>query len=342
MNAIPLHAATSVNATAASATSVSATAASANTAGATAANATAANATTANATTANATTANATTASANAANANTAGATAHDRGGTLESIAFQAAAIMLAFAIPTLAALLLDDRQLHGVSVWDKPLKFEISLTIHLLTLGLLSRTLSVAVAGTRRIRAAYLVSALAAVGEIAYIVLQAARARESHFNVATHVEALMYKMMGLGATALVVCAFIIGLGIHRGGKPGVGGGISYGAAWGLMLGAVGTFITAGVMSAGLVDGPGHWVGGVHSDAHGLPLTGWSTTGGDLRVAHFCATHMMQTLPLIGWWADRWLPQRARLLGRAAAAVTAAIVVFTFIQAVRGRPLFPA
>jgi hypothetical protein len=51
---------------------------------------------------------------------------------------------------------------------------------------------------------------------------------------------------------------------------------------------------------------------------------------------------MMQTLPLIGWWADRWLPQRARLLVRAAAAVTAAIVVFTFIQAVRGRPLFPA
>jgi hypothetical protein len=273
--------------------------------------------------------------------ATSAHATPHGRGATLEAIAFQAAAIMLGFAIPTLAALLLDDRQLHGVSVWDKPLKFEISLSIHLLTLGLMSRTLSAAVAATRRIRAAYLVSAFAAVGETAYIVLQAARARDSHFNFATHAEALMYAMMGLGATALVVCAFIIGLGIHRGGKPGIGGGIRYGAAWGLMLGAVGTFITAGVMSAGLIDGPGHWVGGVHSDAHGLPLTGWSTTGGDLRVAHFFATHMMQTLPLVGWWADRWLPQRARQLVRAAAALTAIIVVFTFIQAVRGRPLFP-
>lgn len=273
--------------------------------------------------------------------ANSANATAHERGATLESIAFQAAAIMLAFSIPTLAALLLDDRQLHGVSIWDKPLKFEISLALHLLTLGLLSRTLSAAAAGTRRIRAAYLISAFAAVGETAYIVLQAARARESHFNFATHVEAIMYGMMGLGATALVVCAFIIGLGIHRGVRAGIGDGIRYGAAWGLMLGAVGTFITAGVMSAGLLDGPGHWVGGVHSDAHGLPLTGWSTTGGDLRVAHFFATHMMQTLPLIGWWADRWLPQRARQLVQAAALLTVFIVVFTFIQAVRGRPLFP-
>ena len=259
---------------------------------------------------------------------------------TLESIAFQAAAIMLAFAVPTLAALLLDDRQIHGVSVWDKPLKFEVSLALHLLTLGLLSRTQSALVAGSRRMRAAYLVSAFAAFGETAYIVLQAARARDSHFNYTTPVESFMYAMMGLGATALVVCAFIIGLGIRTGAKPGIGAGIRDGAAWGLMLGAVGTFITAGVMSTGLLGGAGHWVGGVHSDAHGLPLTGWSTTGGDLRVGHFFATHMMQVLPLAGWWADRWLPQRARQVVRAAAVVMAMIVVFTFIEAVRGQPLF--
>jgi len=269
-------------------------------------------------------------------------ATALNRRSTLDVMAFQAAALMLAFAIPTLAALLLDERQLHGVSVWDKPLKFEVSLAIHLITLGLLSRTLRPAIANTRRIRAAYLVSACAAFGETAYIVLQAARARDSHFNFATPVEAFMYAMMGIGATALVVCAFIIGLGIHRGAKPGIGGGLSDGAAWGLMLGSVGTFITAGVMSAGLVGSPGHWVGGVHSDAHGLPLTGWSTTGGDLRVAHFFATHTMQALPLIGWCTDRWQPAWSRQAVRAAAALSVTIVVFTFIQALHGRPLLPA
>jgi hypothetical protein len=268
-----------------------------------------------------------------------AAADANARSGSLESMAYQAAALMLAFAIPTLAALGLDNRQLHGVSVWDKPLKFEISLTIHLVTLALLSRTLTPAIARTRRIRAAYLVSACAALAETSYIVLQAARARDSHFNFATPVESFMYAMMGIGATALVVCAFIIGLGIRRGAKPGIGGGLTFGAAWGLMLGAVGTFTTAGLMSAGLFGGMGHWVGGVHSDAHGLP---WSTTGGDMRVAHFFATHTMQMLPLVGWCADRWLPGRARQAVGVAAAVFASLVVFTFFQAVRGQPLFPA
>ena len=74
-------------------------------------------------------------------------------------------------------------------------------------------------------------------------------------------------------------------------------------------------------MAAGAIDGPGHWVGGLRSDEHGLPLVGWSTTGGDLRVPHFFATHLMQALPLTGWLADRLLPARARTLVWAAAAL---------------------
>jgi hypothetical protein len=168
---------------------------------------------------------------------------------------------------------------------------------------------------------------------------LQAARARQSHFNFDTPVESFMYGMMGAGATALVMCAFVIGWGVYKGGNPAVGSGLRAGAAWGLMLGAVGTFITAGAMSSGLVAGPGHWVGGVHSDAHGMPLTGWSTTGGDLRVAHFFATHLMQLLPLVGLAADRWRPRVARQFVWASAAAILALVVATFVQAANGRPL---
>jgi hypothetical protein len=29
-----------------------------------------------------------------------------------------------------------------------------------------------------------------------------------------------------------------------------------------------------------------------------MMFTGWSLTGGDLRVAHFLATHMMQAIPI--------------------------------------------
>ena len=49
----------------------------------------------------------------------------------------------------------------------------------------------------------------------------------------------------------------------------------------------------------------GHWVGGEMSDAHGLGFLGWSTTGGDLRPAHFVGLHAAQIIPLAALTGDR-------------------------------------
>ena len=75
------------------------------------------------------------------------------------------------------------------------------------------------------------------------------------------------------------------------------------GAVLGLIVGSVVTLPATAPLAAGVIDGSGRWVGGVRTDATGLPIFGWSTTGGDLRVPHFFATLLLQILPLVGWIA---------------------------------------
>lgn len=256
----------------------------------------------------------------------------------VEQTLLAALGIQIAFLIPSFVAYLIDERLLNGVSVWSKPIKFQSSLIVLIGTLLLLLPTLRVEAVAGRLARGTALTVAVSATLEIAYLTLQAARGRASHFNDSTQLEATLYQIMGIGAVALVVCSFVFGWMIWRQSRPEVGVGVRTGAAWGLMMSAVPTLITAGVLSSGAIDGPGHWVGGIKTDAGGLFLVGWSRTGGDLRVPHFFATHIMQALPLLGLALDRFRPEISRTGVWAGAALSIAIVAATFVQALSGRP----
>ncbi|CAN7693538.1 hypothetical protein [Rhizobium sp. LjRoot254] len=246
--------------------------------------------------------------------------------------------VQIAFLIPSAIAYAVDERLLNDVSVWSKPVKFQLSIILTLGTAALLLPLLDEAARATRTVRGASFAMAISSTLEIIYIVIQAARGRASHFNEATPLEAMLYPVMGVGAVSIVAGAFVIGWVIWRHGRTDVGEGLRSGAAWGLMIGAVLTVVTAGVMSSGAIAEPGHWVGGIRSDANGLFLVGWSRTGGDLRVPHFFATHMMQGLPILGLLLDRFAPGRARIGIWVGAAAGVLIVAATFIQAANGVP----
>jgi hypothetical protein len=73
-----------------------------------------------------------------------------------------------------------------------------------------------------------------------------------------------------------------------------------------------------------------------------LPLVGWSTTGGDLRIAHFVGMHALQGLPLLaaalGALGRFDELTRMRIVQVAAAAWTGLVVLLTG-QALRAQPL---
>ncbi|MFN7125689.1 MAG: hypothetical protein ACK4M8_07390 [Allorhizobium sp.] len=246
--------------------------------------------------------------------------------------------LSVALAFPSLVALGLDDRLINGISVWSKPLKFQASLTMMLLTLILLLPLIEARTRAGLGVFLASLMAAITANGEVFYITLQAARGRASHFNDSTAFEAMAYSMMGVGAALLVLSSLILGVYILMRPRPGAPAGLRLGGGWGLVLGSVATLITAFALGGGQIDGPGHWVGGIKTDVGGVPLFGWSRTGGDLRVPHFFATHIMQALPILGLGLDRFTPRFAKPGIALGAVISIAVVVGTFVQAVQGRP----
>lgn len=253
-----------------------------------------------------------------------------------------AAALLAAMALPSAIAFGSDIRELHGVNVWDKPLKFQCSLGLHLMTLAFAVQLLA-AERDRPAVRGAALLVAMCALLEALYISLQAARGRESHFNRATEWEALAYYGgMGTGALLILAGTAAVGWFLWRSARARTASGLQYGMALGLLAGSLATFIAVVPLSSGMVGGLGHWVGGMRTDANGLWLTGWSTTGGDLRVPHFFATHLMQVAPASGWLADRVDPAHTRRWVQIAVALGLVAVIATLAQAVAGRPLVGA
>jgi hypothetical protein len=220
---------------------------------------------------------------------------------------------------------MLDNRLLLGVSVWEKPAKFFLSLAVHFATVAWGLSLLTATMRNRAGIRWAVGLMSGAAVFELTYIVVQALRGVASHFNTSTPIASALYAIMGVGALTLTATAGYIGYRIWR---DRAGNLMREAAGVGLMLGAVLGTLTAGYMSSQT----GHAVGGAVTDATGLPFFHWSTTGGDLRVAHFIGLHAMQALPL------------AALSGKRSVVYGVALMVsvltgLTFAQAVMGVPL---
>lgn len=244
------------------------------------------------------------------------------------------AAVTVSALIPVLIAGQIDDRMLNGINIWIKPAKFLVSTALHLATLAVLLRLLETGWRMAWPTTALGIGAVIATAYENAYIILQAARGRHSHYNSDTAWEAAAYSIMGVGAVYLIGVAGILGAVILIRSRTNIGPGLKHGAAWGLMIGFVATFVIGGYLGGAPT---GYVVDGERIDAHGLPIVGWSTQSGDLRVAHFFGLHMMQALPILGWLADRVRIAPKTTVG-IGIVVGMTAVIGTFVQALNGQP----
>lgn len=252
---------------------------------------------------------------------------------------FAGMALLLLLAMaPTLAAMAIDVRTHNGINIWGKPFKFEVALFVYLATLAWYAGWLPRQFRESRMYRGFSLVVAMAITLEMVWIAGAAANGTGSHFNVAHPLMGAIYGLMGLLAVTLTSASLIYGIVFLRDRDSGLDPTVRLSLGLGLILTFIATVIVAGYMS----QGSGHWVGGNLSDAEGSLLIGWARDGGDLRVSHFFATHALHFIPAVGYVASKTLaPTQARLAVYGASAAFTALIAFTFLQALAGRPFLP-
>ncbi len=253
---------------------------------------------------------------------------------------------LLATSLPTLLGLWIDPRDITGAPAWLKPTKFAISTGIYTLTLAWVFTYLP---GWTKTRRLVGRVTIVTLLLEIGVIDAQAWRGTTSHFNVGTPLDAALFAMMGIAILLQTLASVGVAVALWR--QPFVDRALG----WALRLGM--TITIVGALSGGLMTSPtpaqldlakatghlalagGHTVG-APDGGEGLPLTGWSTRHGDLRVPHFVGLHALQVLPLI----PLALPRRGSARSRTKITIgTSALYALAFvgllIQALVGVPL---
>ncbi|HVW44969.1 MAG TPA: hypothetical protein VHC18_26830 [Amycolatopsis sp.] len=263
------------------------------------------------------------------------------------------AAVMAAMAAVSIGGLVFDDRVLLGAPIWLKPFKFAVSIAVYCLTWAWLLTFLE---RGRRLAHRVSTVLVAILVLEYAIIVAQVIRGRASHFNVSTPLDSTLFSIMGGSIAVLWGGTLILTILLLRTRIADAA------SRWAIRLGA---FVSlAGITLGALMLGPTEqqaksmrddtfegFVGahsvGVPDGGPTMPVTGWSTTGGDLRIPHFVGMHALQALPLVALLltvlATRFTHLRSGVVRARLVLVAgfgyAGLVALVTWQGLRGQPL---
>jgi hypothetical protein len=263
------------------------------------------------------------------------------------------AASMVVLAVVTAVGLAVDDRTVAGSPAWFKPFKFAVSFAAYALSLAWMLSLLP------RYRRTGWWAGTVVAVTsgiEMVLITGQAARGRRSHFNNETPFDSALFTAMAVTVVALWAGALVIAVLLFRIRQA------DRALAWSLRVGSVLSLAGAALgfqmarptaaqraeAETGVPEVLGaHGVGVTDGSGPSMALTGWETTGGDLRVPHFVGLHALQILPFVLLALVMLAPRfarlrdervRLRLILVVSGAYSALFVLVTW-QALRGQAL---
>jgi hypothetical protein len=213
---------------------------------------------------------------------------------------FWLAVILAVGAVLLVPLWIFDARELGGVSVWEKPLKFFISSAIFSFTFSWLSSYIT---KGSRWVKVAGLFIAISLAVELVLIVAMAALGNTSHFNVSTLTAIVIWSLMATFISIVLFSTlflsimilfqklqeFNLKLTLTLGSlNTAVGMGLAYLMTWPTATQLANYQGIAGAHAVGVEDG-----------GPGLPFLGWSTVAGDLRVGHFFGLHSIQVAAIL-------------------------------------------
>lgn len=234
--------------------------------------------------------------------------------------------------LPAVIGLAIDDRMLMGVNVWLKPLKFAISQGIYTLSIAVLFSLYPYS-----RRKKAILGHTIAwtMMIELLIIFYQASRGVQSHYNMNSPLDGMLYGVMGIFISVNVILMLLFLFDTIR-----LKMNTSKSIQWSIFLAWL--IVIIGCAVGGQMIGQlGHNVG-VADGGPGLPVTNWSTIAGDLRIAHFFGLHGLQIIPLFAFFLGKKTKQSTLvkvMIVTLFASIYAAWIGFTYYQASLGLPL---
>jgi hypothetical protein len=221
-----------------------------------------------------------------------------------------------------------DNRTVAGINTWVKPMKFGLSVAIYCWTFAWLLQYLK----SKGNVAFISLGVAICMIVENTIIALQAARGVQSHYNISSELNALLFSVMGafIGINTLFILYTLLMFLFSATTLDK-----SMLLSWRLSLLL---FLVGGIAGGMMIGNLSHTIG-ASDGTDGIAFLNWSKVAGDLRTAHFVTMHGLQAIPLFAFFISNQM--KKPLLATTSFFTLYSVVCFRLHQiALGGRPFF--